>query len=61
MKSNAMVKYRKIRFGLSRTDFLMMLKRKRQMESLLEARLRVKAVSERMVYLIAVVVLRSER
>lgn len=61
MKSNAMVKYRKIRFGLSRMDFLMMLKRKRQMESLLEARLRVKAVSDKMVYLIAVVVRKSER
>lgn len=39
----------------------MMLKRKRQMESLLEARLRVKAVSDKMVYLIAVVVRKSER
>ena len=48
-----MVEYKKIRLGLLCKVLLMRLNRKTQIEVLLVARLRVKATSERMMYLMA--------
>ena len=56
-----MVTYRKTRLVVLCKEFLMILNKKRQIESLLVARLREKVVSERMVYLMAVMVLGNER